>query len=87
MTAGVEEMVERLMGLMESEIGDAKPSREDSGPGSIARLDLDSLGLVGFLAAVEEEFQIEWDPDVDIEVLRSFDAMARYVLDQRPERP
>jgi acyl carrier protein len=82
MIVGVEEMVGRLMGIMEREIGDVSPSRDDSGPDSIARLNLDSLGLIGFLAAVEEEFRIEWDPDVDIDVLRSFDAMARYVLEQ-----
>jgi len=73
-------MIGRLMGIMEREIGDARPSRDDFGTDSIARLNLDSLGLIGFLAAVEEEFRIEWDPDVDIGVLRSFDAMARYVL-------
>jgi acyl carrier protein len=84
MTAEIEEMVRRLMGIMEREIGDVSPSREDFGTDSIARLNLDSLGLIAFLAAVEEEFRIEWDPDVDIDVLRSFDAMARYVLAQGP---
>ncbi|HKI65920.1 MAG TPA: phosphopantetheine-binding protein [Solirubrobacterales bacterium] len=82
MIVGVEEMVGQLMGIMEREIGDVSPSRDDFGTDSIARLNLDSLGLIGFLAAVEEEFRIEWDPDVDIDVLRSFDAMARYVLEQ-----
>jgi len=80
-------MVGRLMGIMEREIGDARPSREDSGADSITRLNLDSLGLIGFLAAVEEELGIEWDPDVDIEVLRSFDAMARYVLANGADSP
>lgn len=87
MTAGVENMVGRLMAIMEREIADAKPSREDSGTDSIARLNLDSLGLIGFLAAVEEEFRIEWDVDVDIDVLRSFDAMARYVLARSTDSP
>lgn len=73
-------MVRRLMGIMEREIDGAKPSPEDFGTDSITRLTLDSLGLIGFLVAVEDEFEIEWDPDVDVDVMRSFDAMARYVL-------
>ena len=80
--AEVEQTIDRLMMIMEREIGDASPTRDDAGSGSIARLELDSLGLIGFLAGVEEELRIEWDPDVDIDVLRSFDAMARYVLEQ-----
>lgn len=73
-------MVERLMGIMEREIEGATPSRDDFGPDSIARLNLDSLALIGFLVAVEEEFKLEWDPDAELDVLRSFEAMARYVL-------
>lgn len=87
MTAEIEEMVGRLMEILEREIGDVSPSRDDFGADSIARLNLDSLGLIGFLAAVEEEFRIEWDPDVEIDVLRSFDAMARYVLAQGSASP
>ena len=78
--AEVEEMTQRLMGIMEREIAGVAVSREDGGPDSIARLNLESLALIGFLVAVEDELQIEWDPDVDVEVLRSFDAMARYIL-------
>jgi acyl carrier protein len=73
-------MAGRLMDIIEREIDGVKTSADDSGPDSITRLQLDSLALIGFLVAVEEEFEIEWDPDLDIEVLRSFDAMARYVL-------
>lgn len=79
-TKAVEEMVERLMVIMEREIEGTTPSRDDSGTDSITRLNLDSLALIGFLVAVEDELRIEWDPDVDIDVLRSFGAMARYVL-------
>lgn len=32
--------------------------------------------------AVEDEFKIDWDLDADLEVLRSFEAMAGYVLAQ-----
>jgi len=76
----VEEMVQKLMGVMEREIDGAAVSRDDWGTDSIARLELDSLALIGFLVAVEDELGIEWDPDVDVEVLRSFDAMASYVI-------
>lgn len=74
------EMAQRLMGVMEREIEGVTPSRDDFGTDSIARLNLDSLGLIGFLVAVEDEFEIEWDADVDVDVMRSFDAMARYLL-------
>jgi acyl carrier protein len=78
--AEVGEMALRLMGIMEREIEGVTVSRDDLGPESISRLNLDSLALVGFLIAVEDEFQIEWDADVGVDVLRSFEAMARYVL-------
>jgi acyl carrier protein len=77
-----EEMVQRLMGIMEREIDGVTISRDDGGTDSIARLNLGSLALIGFLVAVEDEFGIEWDSDIDVGVLRSFDAMAYYVLDQ-----
>ena len=79
--------MQRLMAVMEREIEGATPSREDVGPDSIARLNLDSLALIGFLVAVEDEFEIEWAPDVDIDVLRSFEAMARYVLSRDAGSP
>ena len=78
--AEVEAMVRRLMGIMEREIEGATPSHDDFGPDSITRLNLDSLALIGFLVAVEDELKVEWDPDADVAVLRSFEAMARYVL-------
>jgi acyl carrier protein len=80
-------MAQRLMGIMEREIDGASPARDDFGSGSITRLELDSLGLIGFLVAVEDEFAIEWDPDVDVEVMRSFDAMAGYVLSKGAGSP
>jgi acyl carrier protein len=78
--ADVEAMAQRLMDVIEREIEGTSPVRDDTGPDSIGRLELDSLALIGFLVAVEDEFGIEWDPDVDTEVMRSFEAMARYLL-------
>lgn len=79
--SGVAETAQRLMEIMEREIDGVKPARDDWGHDSISRLNLDSLALIGFLVAVEDEFAIEWEADIDVDVLRSFDAMARYVLD------
>lgn len=79
--------MQQLIGLMEREIEGAAPSPDDVGSESITRLNLDSLALIGFLVAVEDEFEIEWDPDVAIEVLRSFEAMARYVLSKGAGSP
>jgi len=78
----VELMARRLMAVMEREIDGATVVHDDWGGDSISRLNLGSLALVGFLVAVEDEFAIEWESDIDVEVLRSFDAMARYVLDR-----
>jgi acyl carrier protein len=80
--AEVERMAQRLIGIMEREIDGVSVTRDDWGTDSIARLNLDSLALIGFLVAIEDEFRIEWDPDVDMGVLRSFDAMASYVLER-----
>lgn len=76
----VEAMVRRLMEIMEREIDGVTISREDSGTDSISKLNLESLALIGFMVAIEDEFEIEWDPDASVDVLRSFDAMAHYVL-------
>lgn len=79
-----QEIVHRLLGLMEREIDGVTPSADDVGPDSIARLNLDSLALIGFLVAVEDEFKLDWDLDADPEVMRSFEAMANYILAQGP---
>ncbi len=53
--------------------------REDPGADSIRNLGLDSLGMLTFLVAVEDEFGIEWDDEVPKEVLASFARMADYI--------
>jgi acyl carrier protein len=80
--AEVQEVVQRLIGLMEREIDGVAPAADDVGPDSIARLNLDSLALIGFLVAVEDEFGLDWDLDADPDVMRSFEAMANYILAQ-----
>jgi acyl carrier protein len=80
--AEVQEVVQRLIKLMKREIDGVSPSADDVGPDSIARLNLDSLALIGFLVAVEDEFRLDWDLDADPEMMRSFEAMAEYILAQ-----
>lgn len=76
----VDHVVERLMAILEREVEGPTVPRDERGEDSIARLRLSSVSIVAFFAAVEAEFGIEWDPDMDPEVMRSFDAMARYLL-------
>jgi len=79
--------VQRLIKLMEREIDGVNPSADDVGADSIARLNLDSLALIGFLVAVEDEFALDWDLDADPEMMRSFEAMAEYILAQGAPAP
>jgi len=76
----IDSVVERLMSILEREADGLTVPRNECGENSIARLHLASMAIVAFFAAVEEEFGIEWDPDMDPEVMRSFDAMAKYLL-------
>lgn len=76
----MDRMIERLVLIMEREVENLRVPCEERGADSISRLALDSVALLGFLVAVEDEFDFEWDPDVDPGVVRSFDAMAAYVL-------
>jgi acyl carrier protein len=76
----VDLVVERLMAILETEREGLSVPREERGEDSIARLHLDSVLIVAFFASVEEEFGIEWDVDIDPDVMRSFDAMAEYLL-------
>lgn len=76
----MEGIVERLMAILERETEGIAVPREERGPDSIARLRLASMSIVAFFAAVEDEFGVAWDPELDPEVMRSFDAMAKYLL-------
>jgi acyl carrier protein len=74
------DLLSRLIGLVErSTNGRIIVSREHLGPDSLRRLGLDSLGMLTFLIAVEDEFGIEWGDDVPKEVLTSFESMAAYI--------
>jgi acyl carrier protein len=74
------DVLDRLLALVEvSTNGRMTASRADLGTDSIRRLGLDSLGMLTFLVAVEDEFGIEWDDDVPPEVTASFEGVAAHV--------
>jgi acyl carrier protein len=53
--------------------------RGEAGPDSIRRTGVDSVGLLVFLIAVEDEYGIEWSDDVPETTLHSFAAIAAYI--------
>ena len=76
-------IVDRLVDLVEAATERAVRVSDTSGADSIRRLGLSSVSTLTFLVAVEDEFGIEWDDDVDEAVLASFDAMAEYLIAER----
>lgn len=73
-------VVIRLMELLEkTSNGQIIVPREEAGPDSIRRTGIDSVGLLVFLIAVEDEYGIEWDDEVPVTILHSFAAMAAYI--------
>jgi acyl carrier protein len=73
-------VVLRLMELLEQNSnGQILVPRGEAGPDSIRRTGIDSVGLLAFLVAVEDEFGIEWGDDVPTTTLNSFAAMAAYI--------
>lgn len=73
-------VVLRLMELLEhTSKGQIIVPRGEAGPDSIRRTGIDSVGLLAFLVAVEDEFGIEWADDVPPTTLNSFAAMAAYI--------
>jgi acyl carrier protein len=78
--SSIDDLIARLFALVErSTNGRVVPSRDHLGPDSIRRLGLDSLGMLTFLVAVEDEFGIAWDDDVPADVTASFESMAAHV--------
>ena len=73
-------VVLRLMELLEkTSNGQLIVPRGETGPDSIRRTGIDSVGLLVFLIAVEDEYGIEWNDDVPATTLHSFAAMAAYI--------
>ena len=82
--AGIADIVGALMAVLEQATdGTVVADGEDSGPDSIRKLGLNSVSMLAFLVAVEDEFGIEWDDEIDETILSSFEAMARYIADER----
>jgi acyl carrier protein len=81
MTASANDQVlDRLIDLVgRSTNGRIVATREDCGADSLRRVGLDSLAMLNFLVAVEDEFGIEWRDDVPKEVFASLDCMAGHI--------
>jgi acyl carrier protein len=81
---GAAQLTARLLAMVgEITEGAIRPPEGQTGAGSIRRLGLNSVAMLNFLVAVEDEFGIEWDDDVDESVLDSFDAVAAHILAER----
>jgi acyl carrier protein len=73
-------LIQRLMALLEQTTnGQVVVPRERTGPDSIRQTGIDSVGMLNFLVAVEDEFGIEWDDGVPVATLNSFEAMAAHI--------
>jgi acyl carrier protein len=78
---GHEAVVRRLTSLLEEIAGDSlEQPITYSGPGSVRRLGLTSVQLLQLLIAVENEFNMVWNDDLDESVISSIDEMARCIL-------
>jgi acyl carrier protein len=79
------QIVERLVELLERETGDHIAARDDLRNRPVAELSVNSLAMISFLDAVGDEFDVEWDDDVDPNAFSSLSALGDYLLAQRPE--
>jgi acyl carrier protein len=77
-------IVERLVELLERETGDDISARDDLRDRPVAELSVNSLAMISFLDAVGDEFDVEWDDDVDPNAFSSLPALCDYLLSQRP---
>ena len=74
------EIIDRLVALLaRATDGRIVAPRGDVGPDSIRRTGIDSLGMLNFLVAIEDEFGIEWGDDAPEGILNSFEAMADHI--------
>jgi acyl carrier protein len=74
------DLVCRLIALLEQTTdGRIVVPPDCTGPDSIRNAVIDSLDLLNFLVAVEDEFGIEWHDDVPKETIHSFQAMADHI--------
>lgn len=74
------EVIDRLIKVLEqSTEGRVVVSRNEAATKSLQQFGLDSVALLSFLVAVENEFGIEWDDDLPEETLTSLENMANYI--------
>ncbi|MBZ4322778.1 phosphopantetheine-binding protein [Streptomyces huiliensis] len=78
-----DDILRRLVALLERVAAvelDGRPVTE-TGPDSLRALGLTSVRLMEFLVAVEDEFDLIWDDDVEESVIGSLEGMARYIAE------
>lgn len=74
------DIVDRLIKVLEeSTEGRVIVSQSEAMNQSLREFGLDSVALLSFLVAVENEFGIEWDDDLPEETLTSLKNMANYI--------
>ena len=77
------DVIEKLVKVLEqSTEGRVFVSRDEAVTKSLRELGLDSVALLSFLVAVENEFGIEWDDDLPEETLASLGNMASYITQE-----
>lgn len=76
-----EDVLRRLVGLARRSIEMApEQPLPHEGEDSLRRLGMDSVKMLSFLVAVEDEFGIEWSDDIPPAVLASFEHMASHIV-------
>ncbi len=77
------EIMSTLKSLIVKESGgQIEESDIQGGPESLRRLGLNSLATLRILVAVEDEFGIEWDDDVDEAVMSDVQVMCDHIADK-----
>ncbi|NUS73205.1 MAG: hypothetical protein HOQ05_07350 [Corynebacteriales bacterium] len=69
----------RLLSLLAEVLQEPLPAELPSGPGSLRALGLTSVQLLRFFVAIEDEFQLAWDDDVDEAVTSSIEGITAHL--------
>ncbi|WP_171167670.1 phosphopantetheine-binding protein [Streptomyces sp. I05A-00742] len=82
-----DDILKRLISLLERiAVAELDGPVTETGPGSLRNLGLTSVRLMEFLVAVEDEFDLIWDDDVEESVIGSLDGMARHIAEETGAR-
>lgn len=79
----IDDVIDRLINLLEQcTEGRVVVLRNEVDFRSFRQLGLDSVTMLSFLVAVEDEFGIEWKDDVTEDTLESVGSMASYIAEE-----